>query len=140
MHKRIIPVFVGALILILVGLAAVLAHRPVTIRAGAQGWIVDTRALSVGWALRDAGLALSEQDVVSPGLEERLPWQDAVITITRPRPVSLWQGGQLVKTWWSAETTASALLSAAGVTLAEADQMLWNGAALSKDQLLPDDR
>ena len=137
MNKRTIPWFLGALILIGLGGIAFLAHRPVTLRVGSQVWLVDTRALTVGWALRDAGIALSDQDEITPGLAERLPWQNAAITILRPRPVSVWRADKLLITWWTTERLPQRLLSTAGVTLANGDQLLWNGASWSADQLLP---
>jgi uncharacterized protein YabE (DUF348 family) len=110
----------------------------VILRMGAQVWRVDTRALTVGWALHDAGVVLSDQDEVTPGIDERLPWQDAAITIMRPRPVSVWKGTEgLIKTWWTSEDRPDRLLAVAGVTLQNGDQLLWNGAPLAMDQPLP---
>ena len=137
MNKRLLFLLVGALILIAIGGIALLAHRPVTLRMGAQVWTVDTRALTVGWALRDGGFVLSDQDEITPGIDERLPWQDALIEIRRPRPVSVWREGGLLKTWWTSERRPDRLLAAAGVTLQSGDQLLWNGAPLGLDQLLP---
>lgn len=137
MHKRLLFILVGALILIAAGGVAFLAHRPVTIRAGVQVWTVDTRALTVGWALRDAGIVLSDQDEVTPDIDERLPWQAASITVMRPRPVSVWRENELVKTWWTAERRPDALLAQAGVTLRSGDQLLWNGAPLASGTELP---
>ncbi len=127
----------GALILIAIGAVAFLAHRPVTIRAGSQVWTVDTRALTVGWALRDAGIVLSDQDEVSPAIDERLPWQGASVTILSPRPVSVWRENELVKTWWTTERSPETLLEQAGVTLGSGDQLLWNGAPLASGTQLP---
>ncbi len=128
----------GALILLIVILTVLLARRPVTILDDGQARQVETRALSVGWALSDAGIALSDQDEVSPALSENLPWNGAVVTIERPRPVYLWEDGAgLVKAWRTTERIPAKLLAAAGLTLNAADQLWWNGAAVALDQPLP---
>ncbi len=138
MNKRWI--FPGAALLILVaaGLAAVFAHRPVSISVDGVSQVVETRALTVGWALKDSGIPLSELDEISPPLTQNLPWDGAAIEIRRPRPVSVWVDGEgLLKTWWSTGRVPADLLAAAGVTLAKTDRLLWNGAPVALDQALP---
>ncbi len=138
MKKRLFLPAAVLLILAAAALAAVFAHRPVTIVVDGAAQVVETRALNVGWALRDAGMTLTELDQISPPLTEGLPWNEAAIEIQRPRPVSVWEDGSgQLKTWWSSERLPANLLAAAGVTLAETDLLLWNGAAVALDQALP---
>ncbi len=138
MNKRFIFLLVGALILL--GGAATLqwGRRLVTITDDGQTRRVDTPALNVGWALHAAGIAVSEQDEISPALGAALPWTQAEITIRRARPVHVWLGGgEPVKSWWTVERVPAQLLAAAGVTLGPGDQLLWNGAPEPLDAPLP---
>ena len=138
MNKRlIIP---GAVLLIVIAavLVAIFAHRPVTITIDGASQVVETRALTVGWALKDSGIPLNELDEINPPLAESLPWNGAAIEIRRPRPVSVWvDGSGLRKTWWSTQRVPADLLAAAGVTLAKTDRLVWNGAPVALDQALP---
>ena len=122
---------------LLFGLGLIFAHRPVTIRVGGEVLWVDTLAWTSGWALHDAGVTLGELDEVVPPLEAGLPWSGALVEVLRPRVVSLWQDGAALKTWWTRERRSDRLLAEAGVTLAEGDQLLWNGAPVALEQALP---
>jgi uncharacterized protein YabE (DUF348 family) len=138
MKKRLILPGAALLILIAAVLVAAFARRPVTITVDGASQLVETRALNVGWALKDSGIPLTELDEITPPLAENLPWNGAVIEILRPRPVSVWvDGGGLLKTWWSTDRVPTDLLAAAGVTLAKTDQLLWNGAPVAPEQALP---
>ena len=138
MHKRNLFLAVGALILVGAAAALLLAHRPVTIVDEGQARQVDTLAWQVGWVLNEAGITLSDQDVVSPALDANLPWNGAEIEIRRARAVYVWQDGALVSSRWATEREPGKLLAAAGVTPGAEDQVLWNGAAVKLDQALPD--
>ena len=138
MKKRL--VLTGAVLLVLVAaaLVAAFARRPVTITIDGTSQVVETRALNVGWALRDAGIPLNELDEIRPPLVESLPWNGAAIEIKHPRPVSVWvDGSGIIKTWWTTQRVPADLLADAGVTLAKTDQLLWNGAAVAPDKVLP---
>ncbi len=137
MNRRYLFIALGALILVGAA-AALLAHRPVIISDDGQTRQVDTLAWQVGWVLKDAGVTLSDQDVVSPAVSANLPWNGAKIEIRRAHPVYVWQDGALVSSRWATAREPGKLLAAAGVTTGAADPVLWNGAAVSLDQALPE--
>jgi len=138
MNKRFIVLLLGALILLGTAATLFLSSRAVTITENGQARRVNSVALNVGWALHDAGVALSDQDEISPALSAALPWAGAEITIRRAHAVHLWLGsGEPLKSWWTTERVPAQLIAAAGVTLGEADQLLWNGAPVARDAPLP---
>ncbi|MBR0242606.1 ubiquitin-like domain-containing protein [Candidatus Saccharibacteria bacterium] len=53
---------------------------------------VRTNAKTVGEVLKRAGIILTEADVVNPGLEAEIEWDDFVISIWRARPVVVKDG------------------------------------------------
>ncbi len=131
MHKRFMWFALGALILLGSAVGWLYDRRVVTIRDGEQVRRLHTLAPDVAWVLRDAGISLSEVDEVNPPLAAGLPWGPAEIVLQRAHAVFLWQDGVLLKAWWTVERVPGRWLAAAGVTLGEGDQLLWNGAPVA---------
>ena len=122
---------VAALILFLGG------QRQVTMILDGQAHPARVRALTVGGALRQAGVPVSPQDLLTPGPAAWLV-NGMEISVTHARGVSITllpDGGerQLV----SAGRTAAELLAEAGLATGSDDRLWANGAAVTLDQALP---
>jgi resuscitation-promoting factor RpfB len=138
MNKRTLFLSVGALVVVAVAAGVAFAHRPVTINEDGQSRSIETAAWQTGWALKDGGVALGDQDEVIPALGDNLPWNGAVIQIHRARPVYIYQDGKgLLNSRWTTERKPNDLLRAAGISLEAADRVLWNGEVVEPDQALP---
>lgn len=112
-------------------------QRQVTLIIDGQAQSARVRALTVGGALRQAGVQVSPQDLLEPGKANWLV-NGMDISVTHARGVSITllpDGGerQLV----SASQTAMELLAEAGLEAGTGDRLWANGATVTLDQALP---
>ena len=113
------------------------ARRTVTIQVDGVPISVETRALTVGWALRDANLALSPLDRLWPPAGQPLGWAGQ-IWLERAVQVQIWQPGKgLSRSFLSIERRPANLLSHEGIRLFPGDRLLWNGQPLDIANRMP---
>lgn len=123
--------FLAALVLILS------SQRQVTLIIDGTAQPLRVRALTVGGALRAAGIPLAPQDLLQPGRNTWLA-QGMQIEIDRARSVSIALSPDSDKyDLVSAARTAAELLAEAGVEMGTDDRLWVNGAPAALDQSLP---
>lgn len=136
MFKKNRLIWLGtALIVLSLGLFFALG-RSVTLMVDGQAQSLRTRALTVGGALRQAGIVVGAADELTPPAGTLLTGQP--INLVHARPVQIWltPGDQRVDLLTSAQT-ASGILAAAGLQLGPADSLLLNGQPITPDAPLP---
>lgn len=111
-------------------------RKSVTVTADGEEKLISTFALSVGGALRSAGVSLALEDEVQPSEETRLT-DGMFIRVNRAALVYITVDGQK-KTLETAERRPANLLSLAGIQLYPGDRILFSGAPVSPDESLPD--
>lgn len=126
---------------IIVGLAALvwwgysLSAQPVTLIINNQTYPVRTHQLRVSILLRQQGLRLEPEDIVTPPLDATLAPGDTV-TIQLARPVVIEADGQQQRLLTHAQTL-SQLLASLKIDLHPRDELLLNGAPVAHDAALP---
>ena len=80
-----------------------------------------TSAGTVGDALKDANITLSEYDSISPSADAKLSDSSVIINIHRARPVLVVDGSRQVRVITSAQSDAE-IVKAAGITMYAEDQ------------------
>ncbi|HEX9596833.1 MAG TPA: ubiquitin-like domain-containing protein [Anaerolineales bacterium] len=110
-------------------------NRQATILVDGEARDVVTHAVTVGGALRDAGVALAPADEVEPRALAPLR-NDMIIAVHRASEVQLYADGKEYRSV-SAETDAADLLADFGIELAEGDRLLLAGEPLALDEELP---
>jgi uncharacterized protein YabE (DUF348 family) len=139
---KIQPERLTVLALICVALGAGLLYfglqRTVTVLMDGQSLAVQTRALTVGAALAEAGIPLGEFDRLAPPPQASLPRQ-GVIRLERARPVQILDAssGRTYRLY-TPERIPANLLAQAGLRLFPSDRLEWNGAALNPAERLPE--
>lgn len=139
---KIQPRYLTALALICAVLGAVLLYfglqHTVTVLVDGQSLVVQTRALTVGAALAEAGIPLGAFDRLAPPPQARLPRQ-GVIRLERARPVQILDtaSGRTYRLY-TPERIPANLLAQAGLRLFPSDRLEWNGAALDPAERLPE--
>ena len=131
--------FIIAVVMVLAGLGMLYAAsmRAVTVFVDGKPNIVMTRALTVGGALKDAGIQISSTDRVQPTVDTLL-LNHHTIDIRRASMITIWaDGGDIQVSFLSAENIPGNLLLEAGIRLFPEDRLYWNGLPLSNDQGLP---
>lgn len=109
--------------------------RQVTIAVDGQPRTVTTSALTVGGALRAAGLALSTGDRLEPPASAWL-LSNKTISLDTSRPVTvIYNGVPLMIT--STSKLPGELMAQSGVPLAEGDQLFMDGLRVLPDAALP---
>lgn len=111
--------------------------RNVTILIDGQPQTVLTRALTVGQALRAAGIEPKNDDQVQPPLSTLLG-NNSTIQINRAAPVYLFiptQGASY--SFITTERAPLALLAKAGINAQPGDRLFWNGQEIPLDLPLP---
>lgn len=109
--------------------------QPVTLVVDGQSQAVRGLALTVGDALRQAGIPLGRDDRISHSLNALIP-ADGLVFVERARPVSIWSGG-LPLTFDSAERIPGNLLAALDLKLYPQDGLHVNGLPVDPTQPLP---
>lgn len=123
----------AALLVLVLGYASL--TRTVTIMADGEVVTFATRALTVGSALKDAGLLLNSEDAVEPS-NWSLVSDGLVINVLRAASVQLIADGKTYSAH-TAERDPTTLLSRWGLKLNEGGRLLLAGRTLGKDEQLP---
>lgn len=132
--QRIRWLAIGAALLVL--LAGYLAlQRKVTILADGRVYTLSTRAITVGGALRAAGLGLEHDDIVEPPAYAFLR-DDMVVALHRAVQVQLYADGRLYSAL-TVERNPQALLAELAVEMNAADRLLLAGEPVAWDRELP---
>jgi len=97
------------------------ADRLVTIYDDGTEKTIVTRADTVAAALKDAGISVAKQDVVTPQTGTKLTDTDTNITIYRARPVVIVDGSRQIRVVTAAQDAAG-IAKAAGLTLYTEDK------------------
>lgn len=121
----------GGLFLLFTGI-----RRPVEIYIETQRFIVQTRALTVGQALRDGGVTLTSHDRVTPPAGTLLAWQP-VIRVQKASQVNLLTGDGLAAALHTIERIPANLLGKQGIRLYPHDRLLWNSETIDPLRPLP---
>lgn len=125
----------AALIVLAFGYASL--SRTVTVMADGQVVILTTRAVTVGGALRDAGIMLGSGDQTTPN--ELWPISDGtVIDVQRAARIQLHVDGQVYQTQ-SGERNPAVLLALWNIDLGEGDRLTLAGQTVSLGDPLPDE-
>lgn len=123
----------SALLVLLLGYMSL--NRSVTILADGQAHVISTRAITVGGAIRAAGLEADPEDTLEPASYAFLR-DGAIIVLNRASEVQLLADGE----WYSIITTERdprALLAAFDVEASEEDRLLLAGLLHPLDEELP---
>ena len=123
------------LVITLSVLAFFLLQRPVTVVVDGQPRAIRTFALTVGDALRAAGLEPRPEDRMQPAPENMLAGVKQ-ITLDRARPVLITYQG-IPFSLVSSERVPQALAAQVGIVLAPDDQVFLDGQRVLPDQELP---
>lgn len=124
------------LALVVLALAAGVFFRKISVQVGNQIYPARGPVLTVGQALRAAGLSMDPADRVEPALESLVPL-DGKILLTRALQVLVWENGQVqLVRGGQPDQSAAALLEQAGIILGPADRLTWNGKEISHDTRL----
>lgn len=110
--------------------------RTVTVMADGQVATFVTRAVTVGGALRDAGIPLGSHDAVVPGPLSPL-WDGTVIDVQRAARIQLHVDGQTYETE-SQERNPAVLLALWNIDLGEGDRLTLAGQTVTLGDELPD--
>lgn len=111
--------------------------RPVTLQVDGQTQVVTTRALTVGAALRDAGVPYTNADRLSPTAGSWLGFGTPV-RLEHARPVTIWiDPANVPVNLITGERIPANLLSLPGLKLFPGDEVLWNGLPVDPYQPLP---
>ena len=134
--KRFALISVVSVLLIIFGVfAAIELHPTVTINIDGEEQTTTVWAWTVGDALTSAGIPVSDGDIVTPPVNERIP-VDGRVNIERAFWVFITANGES-QSLWTTENQPKILLDMAGVELGTDDLLLWNGIPISKDSPLP---
>lgn len=125
-----------AAVLLLAAAALLIPQRTYTLILDGHEQSLRTRALTVGSALRSAGLALSAEDQVDPSSGSLLFGRD-IIRLDRSRPVQIFADGDEPVTLTSASRTPADWLEQAGLTLGPSDRLYSNGQRVQPGESLP---
>ncbi len=88
-----------------------------------QKLTITTRATTVAEVLEKQGIDIIEEDIVEPGLEEPVEFDDMQITVYRARPIALIDGDRTVTTL-SAQKSPRLIAQEAGLELEAEDEIL----------------
>lgn len=138
MKGKFVYITGGFLLLVLLGVSVLVEWSviPVTLRVDGTDYPYRTSARTAADILREAGISTLPQDVLSPGMNERIT-RGEVITLERARWVQFWQEDALVTEILSASRLPGELLLQAGLSLGAADALLLDGAEISLTAELP---
>jgi resuscitation-promoting factor RpfB len=137
MNKNIGFVISFFLIIAGAGLLFLWMNRPVTILVDGEPRVIWTRALTAGWAIRDAGLEVGSKDRLIPTARKWLGLKDT-ISLTHASQISFWSVGERVpKIIWSTNTIPGNLAALAGIRLFPGDQLRWDGLPVLPGSRLP---
>ncbi len=124
------------LVLIAIGIFAALEVRPtVTIEIDGEDQSITTWAWTVGDVLKAAGIPVTEGDIVSPPLDERVP-ENGMVSIEQAFWVLISAEGESLPVW-TTERQVQNLLRNANIELGYNDLLLWNGAPVHPNESLP---
>lgn len=107
--------------------------KEVTIHVDGQTIFVKTRHITVGGALRHAGVTIGEYDLVQPGMRERLA-RNSVVWITRALPVKFYYDGVERVAMVPIPTVAS-VLQQQGIYLGPEDRMETNLSPAGQEEM-----
>lgn len=124
----------AALLVLAFGYASL--TKTVTVMADGSVVTIATRALTVGGALREAGIALGAQDEAQPSAWS-LVSDGLVVNVQRAARVLLTADGETYSAV-TADKDAEALLTRWGLELNEGDRLVVNGESLAEGERLPD--
>jgi len=126
----------AAAALLVIGLGYLALYRRVTILVDGGAQTVFTHALTVGFALRDAGIELGPQDEVNPS-SLSLVSDELVVKVQRAGRIQLTADG-IVYEEVGGELRLPVLLAQWGLTLKQGDRLLLAGRTISLDEVLPE--
>lgn len=129
----------AAAFLILAGAAMLFRGllRPVTLIVDGQERVINTRALTVAAALREAGVPYTLADRLTPAPGSWLGF-GARVQLEHARPVTIWIDPASVRIdLTSSERIPANLLNLPGLMLFPGDEVLWNGLPVDPYQPLP---
>jgi len=129
---RWIALAAGAFVLVL-GYASL--TRTVTIMADGDVATIATRALTIGGALKDAGVNLNPEDMVEPSNWSPIS-NGLVINVLRAARIQLIADGKTYSAI-TAEPDPASLLDRWGLKLDDGDRLLLAGRTLPEGELLP---
>ena len=139
--KTIIGFFISFLLILAGTLLIILGmNRPVKILVDGEPRTIWTRALTVGWAVRDAGLQVGSMDRLNPPARQWLG-SKGTIALTHASQVSFWSVGEKTpKIIWSTDTIPGNLAALAGIRLFPGDRLWWDGLPILPGSQLPRSR
>ena len=124
----------AAMVVALLGFLSL--NRRVTIIVDGRTISITTRALTVGWALQDAGIRVGPQDNVRPGLGS-FASNDLFIEVQRATRIQLMADGEIYETE-GGERSLPILLAQWGLSLDPGDRLLVAGQTITLDEQLPE--
>jgi uncharacterized protein YabE (DUF348 family) len=136
MRKKSLGFISIALILIGVTLLWIGSRREITLIVDGQPMRLWTRAMWVGWALKDAGINVHSSDVINPTLNQLIGWR-ATILMNRSRRISVYKPGSVENVFYNSSFIIGNLLASANVKVFPGDMIRWNGLVVSVDFKLP---
>jgi len=110
-------------------------NRTVTILADGQAHIVSSRAITVGGAIRAAGLETRPEDILEPPSYAFIR-DGAIITLNRASKIQLFADGEYFS-GISAEKDANSLLEQFGLEFSDKDSLLLAGLPHATNEDLP---
>ena len=124
--KKVTIIAVALILLIAISVfIAIELHPTVTFDIDGDEQTITVWAWTVGDALTAAGIPISEGDIVTPPVNERLP-DEGQVNIERAFWVNITADGES-QSLWTTEHQPEILLEMAAVELGPADLLLWNG-------------
>lgn len=111
------------------------SYRTVVVMDGGEPRVVRSHAVTVGGALKAAGLELGPEDEVHPS-RWALLHNNAIIELSRAAEVQLWADGQLYQAT-STERQAGDLLAEFGIEVGADDSLVLAGQRFTLDEELP---
>lgn len=96
------------------------AQRLVTIHDGDAETVRVTRAMTVGDALKEAGVTLDERDIVEPAADAKMVAKAYQVNVFRARPVVIIDGARQIRVM-TAEQSPRQIAKGAGVALFDED-------------------
>ncbi|MBW8012024.1 MAG: DUF348 domain-containing protein [Chloroflexi bacterium] len=127
-----------AIVIILAGLTLIAfnTRKTVTVIADGEENSISTFALTVGGALRSAGVSSAPEDEVQPSTETRLA-DGMIVRVNRAVLVYITADGQK-QTLKTAERRPANLLALADIQIYPGDRILYSGARIVPDESLPE--